>query len=71
VDRVVCTNRLFDRSQAITALTVAERRETGPRRRRSDDGRAPRGVALVTDRLIRMTTALAVIAVASVAAIIS
>lgn len=62
--------RFFDRDQAITALTVTELLETG---RRVDDpagGSAPRG-ASVTDRLIRITTAMAVAGVAAVAAIIS
>ena len=49
------------------------RRTTGDRtrRRRPGDGRAALGAALVTDRLIRITAALAVIAVAGVAAILS
>jgi hypothetical protein len=61
--------RLFTRDQAITALTVAELGESW-----YPDSHpllvAPQGVA-VTGRLIRLTTALAVVAVASVAAIIS
>jgi hypothetical protein len=55
---------------AITALTIAELLEIG----HADDDplvtTAPRG-AVLTDRLIRITTALAVVAVAGVMAIIS
>jgi len=63
--------RLFTRNQAITAMVLAERLAAGY----GDDDpfvigwRAEAGP--VTDRLIRITTALAVVAVAVVAAIIS
>jgi hypothetical protein len=69
----VCTHpvRLFCRNQAITALTLAERLAAGY----GDDDPFvigwPQGAAPVTDRLIRLTTTLAVVAVAVVAAIIS
>ena len=62
--------RLFNRYEVITALTVAERFETGYP---DDDAfviRSARSYS-VTDRLIRITTALAVVAVAGGAAIIS
>jgi Protein of unknown function (DUF2637) len=63
--------RLFTRNQAITAMMLAERLAAGY----GDDdpvrGRLARGAGPVTDRLIRITTALAVVAVAVVAAIIS
>jgi hypothetical protein len=58
--------RLFTRDQAITALTVAELGESGYPYSHPLLV-APRGVA-VTDRLIRLTTTLAVVAVANVAA---
>jgi len=52
--------RLFTRNQAITALTLAERLASGY----GDDDP-------MTGRLIRLTTALTVVAIAGVAAIIS
>jgi hypothetical protein len=62
--------RLFDRNQAITTLTITELLRTG----RDDSDplvtALSRGVAM-TDRLIRITTALAVATVAAVAAVIS
>jgi hypothetical protein len=63
--------RLFSRNQAITALTLAERLsagygDDGLRRRRPARYRLAQGVVPVTDRLIRITTALAVIAVAAI-----
>lgn len=62
-------SRLFTRDQAITALTVAELGKSDYRAAIAR-GSTPRGV-VVTDRLIRLTTAPAVAAVADVAAIIS
>lgn len=52
--------RLFTRAQAITALAVAELLETGYCDGHPARGRAPRGVA-VTNRLFRLTTAVAVV----------
>jgi hypothetical protein len=63
--------RLFSRNQAITALALADRLAAGYG---YDDPfvreELARGAVPVTDRLIRITTALAVVAVAGVAAII-
>ena len=57
--------RLFTRNQAITAMALAERLAAGLRRRRPVRHRLARGTGPVTDRLIRITTALAVVAVAA------
>jgi Protein of unknown function (DUF2637) len=63
--------RLFSRDQTITALTLAERLAAGLLRRRLVRNQQAQGTVPVTDRLIRITTTLAVVAVAGVAAIIS
>jgi hypothetical protein len=63
--------RVFTRNQAITAMVLAERLAAGHGDEDLFRDRLARGAGPVTDRLIRITTALAVVAVAVVAAIIS